>query len=30
MKKALYAAIGWMAWKFGKRSLRRKLRLAGR
>ena len=26
MKRAFYAMIGWMAWKFGKRTVRRKLR----
>jgi hypothetical protein len=26
MKRTFYAAIGWIAWKFGKRTVRRKVR----
>jgi hypothetical protein len=28
MKRTLYAMLGWVAWKFGKRAIRRKLHLA--
>jgi hypothetical protein len=30
MKRTLYAVIGWIAWKFGKRAIRRKLHFSGR
>ena len=30
MKRTFYAMLGWIAWKFGKRAIRRKLHLAGR
>jgi hypothetical protein len=30
MFKMRYALLGWLAWKFGKRALRKKLRIAGR
>jgi hypothetical protein len=30
MKRTFYAAIGWLAWKYGKRAIRRKLHFAGR
>jgi hypothetical protein len=30
MRRTFYAAIGWIAWKYGKRAIRRKLRFAGR
>jgi hypothetical protein len=26
MKRTFYALIGWVAWKYGKRTMRRKLR----
>jgi hypothetical protein len=26
MKRTFYALIGWIAWKYGKRTTRRKLR----
>jgi hypothetical protein len=26
MKRRFYALIGWIAWKYGKRTMRRKLR----
>jgi hypothetical protein len=29
MFKMRYALLGWLAWKFGKRALRKKLHLAG-
>jgi hypothetical protein len=28
MKRTFYAMLGWLAWKFGKRAIRRKLHLA--
>ena len=30
MRRTFYALIGWIAWKFGKRAVRRKLRFTGR
>jgi hypothetical protein len=30
MKRTLYALVGWIAWKYGKRAIRRKLHVAGR
>jgi hypothetical protein len=30
MKRTFYAILGWAAWKFGKRAVRRKLHLSGR
>jgi hypothetical protein len=30
MKRSFYAFIGWIAWKYGKRTMRRKLRVVGR
>jgi hypothetical protein len=30
MKRMFYAAIGWLAWRYGTRALRRKLHIAGR
>jgi hypothetical protein len=30
MFKRRYALLGWIAWKIGKRTIRRKLHLAGR
>jgi hypothetical protein len=30
MRRMFYAAIGWIAWKYSKRAIRRKLRFAGR
>ena len=30
MKRTFYAVLGWIAWKFGKRVIRHKLRVAGR
>jgi hypothetical protein len=28
MKRTFYATLGWLAWKFGKRAIRRKLHIA--
>jgi hypothetical protein len=28
MRRTFYAMLGWIAWKFGKRAIRRKLHLA--
>jgi len=28
MKRMFYATIGWIAWKYGKRAIRRKTRFA--
>jgi hypothetical protein len=28
MKRTFYAMLGWLAWKFGKRAIRRKLHIA--
>jgi hypothetical protein len=30
MRRSFYWLLGWMTWKFGRRMLRRKLRIAGR
>jgi hypothetical protein len=30
MKRSFYALIGWIAWKYGKRTMRRKLPVIGR
>ena len=30
MKKWRYALLGWLAWKFGKRAAKRKLRIGKR
>jgi len=30
MKRTLYAVIGWFAWRYGTRAMRRKLDLSGR
>ena len=30
MKRTLYALIGWLAWRYGTRAMRRKLHIAGR
>jgi hypothetical protein len=30
MKRTLYAILGWLAWRYGTRALRRKLDAAGR
>jgi hypothetical protein len=30
MKRTFYALIGWIAWTYGKRTMRRKLRFVGR
>jgi len=29
MRRRFYALIGWITWKYGKRAMRRKLRLGG-
>jgi hypothetical protein len=28
MKRMFYAALGWIAWKYGKRAIRRKMHFA--
>jgi hypothetical protein len=30
MKRRFYALIGWIAWKYGKRTMRRRLRFVDR
>jgi hypothetical protein len=29
MRRTFYSMLGWLAWKFGKRAVRRKLRFSG-
>jgi hypothetical protein len=30
MKRTFYAVIGWLAWRYGTRAMRRKLHITGR